>query len=135
MNAAVSIRPAGIHYLRELGLWIPWQQFDYLEYVIGNRVLINDADEKEWKKEIDDLKSAAISLGAAKLYDLEYKFMQKVYEMTLQSLGKWPEEKMDDHDIRIAEALIDLSYSLINLGRYYEAENRVIEALELYDGV
>lgn len=37
--------------------------------------------------------------------------------------------------MRIAEALIDLSYSLINLGMYYEAENRVIEALELYAGV
>ena len=103
--------------------------------MIGNSIPINDANEKEWKKEIHDIRSAAFSFGAAKLYELENRFMQRTYEMTLQSLGKWPEEKTDDHDIRIAEALIDLSYSLINLGMYYEAENRVIEALELYAGV
>lgn len=93
VNAAVSIYPAGIRYLREEGLWTPWHQFDYLDYMIGNPITISDANEKEWQKEIHDVRSAAISFGAAELYDLEYKFMWKAYEMTLQCLGKWPKEK------------------------------------------
>lgn len=81
--SAVSIRSACIHYLREVGLWIPWHQFDYFEYMIGNSIPINDANEKEWKKEIHDIRSAAFSFGAAKLYELENRFMQRTYEMTL----------------------------------------------------
>ena len=135
VNTAVSIRPAGIYFLRELGLWIPWRQFDYLDRMIGNRVTINDANENEWKEEIHDIKSAGISMGAEKRFDLENAFMQRAYEMTLQGLEKWPEENIDDHDIRIAEAAVDLSFSLINLGRYADAEERVNEALALLDAI
>lgn len=135
VNAAVSIRPAGIHFIREQGLWIPWQQFDYLERIIGSQKTVNNAREKEWKEEIYDMNSAGIAMGAAKLFDLETAFMKRIYDMTFQGLERWPEENIDDHDIRIAEATVDLSFSLINLGRYTEAEDRISEALSLFNSV
>lgn len=135
VNAAVSMRPAGIHFLREQGLWIPWQQFDYIEQIIGSQKTVGNAQKKEWKEEIYDMNSAGIAMGAAKLFDLENAFMQRAYDMTLQGLKRWPAENIDDHDIRIAEAAVDLSFSLINLGRYAEAEDRINEALSLFNNV
>lgn len=135
VSAAVSIRPAGIHFLREQGFWIPWQQFDYLERIIGCQKTVDTAQEEEWKQEIYDINSAGIAMGAAKLFDLENAFMERAYDMALQGLKRWPAENIDDHDIRIAEAAVDLSFSLINLGRYAEAEDRINEALSLFNGV
>lgn len=135
VSSAVSIRSAGIHFLHEQGLWIPWQQFDYLDRIIGDQMTIGNAQKKEWKDEIYDMYRAGIAMGAAKLFDLESALMQRAYDMTLQGLERWPEENIDDHDIRIAEAAVDLSFSLINLGRYVEAEDRINEALSLFSAV
>ena len=106
-----------------------------LERMIGNRETINDANEQQWKEKIHAIRSAGISMGAEKLFDRENAFMQCAYDMTLQGLEKWPEKNIDDRDIRIAEAAVDLSFSLINLGRYKEAEERVNEALSLLNQV
>lgn len=104
VNAAVMVPAAAIHLFREKGYWIPWQQFDYLDEIIGKKKAIEEATEKERREAIQDLLSGAISFRAQMLFDLEFQLTQEAYYMEMNTLKLWPPTDENERDIRLGQA-------------------------------
>ena len=133
VNAAVTVSAPVIHFLREKGYWIPWQQFDYLDEIIGKKKTLAEATEEEWRETIRDLLSGAISFGAKKLFDLELQLTQEAYGMEMDALKQWPPTDENDRDIRLGEAESELAWSLMSVQQYEESEERINKAIMYFE--
>lgn len=126
VNAAMWVMPAGIHALRDCGFWMPWQQFDYLDRIIGPNVAFDTLPEDEAKALLGHLHNTAYLLHEQGNSAQSFA----VGSMAHQRAAWW----MDHFSAPEAKEYWQVMASdAINWARILEENDRLVEAEKYYD--